>query len=83
MARWGGRKSPEFRARVFATWGTVCWLCGGDGADTADHVIPRSKGGDNSTENGRPAHRSCNSRKGDRLMPRLGPPSPPTRRGIL
>lgn len=38
----------------------ICWLCGESGADTADHVIPRSRGGSNAVENLRPAHLGCN-----------------------
>lgn len=53
-------------------WGTDCWLCGREGADTADHVIPRKTirdlGLDSALlfdpENGRPAHKRCNSRRG-------------------
>lgn len=44
----------------------VCHLCGQPGtADdpiTADHTVPRSQGGADSPL--RPAHRSCNSRRG-------------------
>jgi 5-methylcytosine-specific restriction endonuclease McrA len=45
----------------------VCWLCGTDVDPTdftVDHVIPLSKGGEESYANARLAHRSCNSRKG-------------------
>jgi 5-methylcytosine-specific restriction endonuclease McrA len=33
---------------------------------TFDHVIPVSKGGTNDLQNIRPAHRSCNSARGNR-----------------
>lgn len=36
------RKWNTFRQKVFATYGTGCWLCGHDGARTVDHVIPRA-----------------------------------------
>ncbi|MFR9919935.1 HNH endonuclease [Corynebacterium striatum] len=52
-------------ALTLETYGTVCHLCGRDGATTADHVIPRSKGGDDSLANLRPAHASCNYRRRD------------------
>lgn len=41
-----------------------CWLCGGEGADSADHIVPYSQGGSHALSNLRPAHLSCNSRRG-------------------
>lgn len=53
------------RAAKVRAEATECWLCGGghDPADPwqADHVVP----GDPNSEL-RPAHRSCNSRRGNR-----------------
>ena len=46
--------------------GGVCWLCGAKGADTADHVVPRTAGGSDHPSNLRAAHRSCNSARKDR-----------------
>lgn len=46
----------------------VCYLCGEPGADTREHVIPLSKGGTNEPSNIRPAHRACNSGKGNREL---------------
>ncbi|MFD1083875.1 HNH endonuclease [Micromonospora andamanensis] len=43
-----------------------CWLCGKHGANTADHEIPLSRGGTNHRTNLRPAHKSCNSSRGNR-----------------
>lgn len=63
--RWAGRRSTSARALVLAEFGTVCHLCGRPGADTADHIIPRASGGDDSLDNMRPAHKSCNSARGD------------------
>jgi hypothetical protein len=51
-----GEKLQKLRQRVFATYGDICWLCGGGEADTIDHVIPLSDGGDDDIENLRPAH---------------------------
>jgi 5-methylcytosine-specific restriction endonuclease McrA len=63
---------------VLETYGTDCHLCGGaidlDAPRTAgkpgwekslhiDHVIPLSKGGDDTLENVRPSHGKCNVRK--------------------
>lgn len=42
---------------------TVCHLCGFDGSDSVDHVIPVSKGGTDDIENLRPAHLDCNRKK--------------------
>ncbi|GAB2558727.1 HNH endonuclease [Leucobacter ruminantium] len=67
MAEWGGRRAQAYTAEVLETYGTICRLCGLDGADTADHIVPRSKGGDlYDITNGRPAHLSCNSSRGNR-----------------
>lgn len=64
---WGGRRAAEWRARVLEEYGTICRLCGLPGADTADHIVPRSKGGAlYDITNGRPAHSSCNSSRGNR-----------------
>lgn len=67
VAEWGGRKAQAYTREVLATYGTICRLCGLDGADTADHIVARSKGGDPyDIANGRPAHLSCNSSRGNR-----------------
>lgn len=49
----------------------VCGYCG-DRAVAVDHIIPRSRGGDSSPENLVSACKSCNSRKGDRLLSECG-----------
>lgn len=46
--------------------GLKCHYCGHIGALTFDHVLPRSKGGDNSAENLVPCCYSCNSAKGSK-----------------
>jgi 5-methylcytosine-specific restriction endonuclease McrA len=57
------RKTGETLAR----WGRTCHLCRQPGATTADHLIPRSKGGTDDVEhNLRPAHHGCNTVRGDR-----------------
>jgi 5-methylcytosine-specific restriction endonuclease McrA len=47
---------------------TRCYLCGkpftAEDPAVADHVHPRAYGGSDELENLRPAHRSCNGRKG-------------------
>lgn len=54
-------------------WGTVCHLCGREGADTADHLITRKQIRDLGLdidefdpENLRPAHARCNKSRGAR-----------------
>lgn len=47
-------------------YGGRCWMCGKD-ADTIDHVIPLSRGGSHWPANLRPACRSCNAKKGQRV----------------
>lgn len=69
MPEWSGRYAREVCARVFAAYGWTCHLCGRPGATTADHLIPRSKGGSDALANLRPAHTSCNSARGDMDLP--------------
>lgn len=80
-ARWGGRRAQAYTRAVLATYGTVCHLCGHDGSDSADHLVPRSKGGAAyDLTNGRPAHhrpcptcgRRCNGSRNDRPLPAAG-----------
>ena len=51
-----GERLQKLRQKVFATYGDACWLCGGGEADTIDHLIPLSDGGDDHIDNLRPAH---------------------------
>jgi 5-methylcytosine-specific restriction endonuclease McrA len=55
-------------ATLLRTTPEVCALCGrgSDPGDpwVADHIIPRSLGGDNRQSNYQRVHRSCNVRKG-------------------
>lgn len=67
-----------YRARVPMTRAALmhrdrfrCAYCGSK-ADTVDHVIPRSRGGDHSWENCVAACSACNHRKADRLLGELG-----------
>jgi 5-methylcytosine-specific restriction endonuclease McrA len=55
------------RRAVFARDRYRCQYCGSDKHLTVDHVIPRSKGGDDSWENVVTSCAPCNLRKGDRL----------------
>lgn len=59
-----GRPWLRARAKVLAA-SDVCHLCGKPGADSVDHVIPRSLGGSDDLTNLRPAHFTCNSSRGN------------------
>ncbi len=61
------RRAPLNRRGIFARDGHRCQYCGGS-AESIDHVIPRSKGGEHRWENVVAACRPCNLRKGDRLL---------------
>jgi 5-methylcytosine-specific restriction endonuclease McrA len=67
-----------YRARIPMTRAALmhrdrfrCAYCGGK-ADTVDHVVPRSRGGEHSWENCVAACSTCNHRKADRLLTELG-----------
>ena len=62
--------------QLFETYGTNCYLCNkpidlnaprkGQGSDLSswpDHIIPTSRGGENTIRNVRPCHRKCNQAK--------------------
>lgn len=71
MSKSDGRQSRawrKLRSEVLAA-SSVCWICGHPGADTVDHLVPLSLAPELAHErsNLAPAHRSCNSRKGQRL----------------
>lgn len=66
MTAWQGRYAIRMTAHTLATYGTRCHLCGMPGADSADHLTPRSLGGSDQIENLRPAHKLCNSQRGNR-----------------
>lgn len=64
---WRSSYAERVTASVLATQGTVCWLCGRDGSNSADHVKPRSEGGTDDPSNLRPAHQApCNASRGAR-----------------
>lgn len=61
----GGRRATSLLRLTLQVYGTMCHLCGGDGADTRDHRVPLSKGGTDTLDNSRPAHRVCNAKRRD------------------
>ena len=61
------RRAPLNRRAVFARDGGRCQYCSGP-AESIDHVVPRSRGGEHVWENVVAACRACNTRKRDRLL---------------
>lgn len=71
----GGRTSAALTQLVLAAFGPVCHLrlpgCTRV-ATTKDHLIPWSLGGTNDLANLRPACKTCNSRRGNRIISGYG-----------
>lgn len=65
------RRTSLSRRAVFVRDEHRCQYCGGL-ADSIDHVIPRSRGGQNAWENVAAACRPCNLRKRDRTPDEAG-----------
>lgn len=65
------RRTSMSRRAIFARDDARCQYCGGF-ADSIDHVVPRSKGGQHSWENVAAACRPCNMRKRDRTPAEAG-----------
>ena len=65
------RAVPPTRRTVLQRDNHRCAYCGG-GADTVDHVLPRSRGGRHEWSNVVAACVRCNHRKADRLLHELG-----------
>ncbi len=61
------RLAPLNRRGVFARDGHRCQYCGAS-AESIDHVVPRSRGGEHTWENVVAACRPCNVHKRDRLL---------------
>jgi 5-methylcytosine-specific restriction endonuclease McrA len=61
------RRAPLNRRGVFARDDGRCQYCSGP-AESIDHVVPRSRGGQHTWENVVAACRGCNLRKRDRLV---------------
>lgn len=76
MSKYHARISSHVRARrnrTILAASTVCHICGHEGADEVDHVVPLARGGSEDASNLRPAHgqqpcptcgRKCNRSKG-------------------
>lgn len=65
------RSTAMSRRALFARDGHRCQYCGGL-ADSLDHVVPRSRGGQHTWENVAAACRPCNLRKRDRTPAEAG-----------
>lgn len=81
------RAVPVTRRAVFGRDDYRCQYCPGD-AESIDHVVPRSRGGQHVWENVVAACRRCNVRKGDRTpaeasMPLARDPRAPKRYGWI
>ena len=61
------RRAPLNRLAIFARDGGRCQYCHAP-AESIDHVVPRSRGGQHVWENVVAACRGCNTRKRDRLL---------------
>lgn len=61
------RTAPLSRRAVFARDHGRCQYCG-KAAESIDHVIPRSRGGEHTWDNVVACCRRCNAYKGDRLV---------------
>ena len=73
---WAGQWVIDLTRLTLSTYGTRCHLCAiaEPPANTADHIIPRSLGGEDTIENLRPAHLSCNASRGNRPLSELVKP---------
>ena len=67
------RRAALSRRGVFARDGHRCQYCG-DRAESIDHVVPRSRGGEHVWENVAASCRPCNLRKRDRTPEEAGMP---------
>lgn len=64
----GLRGTTELNTDIIALRAQPCAYCGTDPAGTVDHVVPLSRGGHHDIWNLVPACRSCNDRKGTKLL---------------
>lgn len=60
--------SEELRERMLKHYRGKCQYCLDAPADTLDHIVPISKGGEEDLQNVIPMCRKCNEEKGDELL---------------
>lgn len=58
--------SRQVRASIYERDGLKCLKCGAKDGLTIDHIVPRSKGGDNSKDNLQTLCEQCNNEKGNK-----------------
>lgn len=79
---WGGRRAQALLLLVLRTYGHTCHLCHqpidvsligtrDPMRPSADHIVPRSRGGSDAIGNLRPAHVRCNSSRQAKSMASL------------
>ena len=61
-------RSAKLRTIILNKTNGLCTFCGSDYDICIDHIIPVKEGGSNSVENLQPLCRTCNSKKGAKLM---------------
>jgi 5-methylcytosine-specific restriction endonuclease McrA len=66
------RISKPSRAMIYARDQNKCQYCGSTRRLTIDHVLPKSRGGDDSWANMVVACSACNTKKGDKLLEHTG-----------
>jgi 5-methylcytosine-specific restriction endonuclease McrA len=66
------RISKPSRAMIYARDQNKCQYCGSTRRLTIDHVLPKSRGGDDSWHNMVVACSACNTKKGDKLLEHTG-----------
>ena len=64
--RWEPKRWAQTRIRILSRDGYTCMICGGEGANSVDHIVPRIRGGGHDDSNLRAAHVRCNSAMGGR-----------------
>lgn len=67
--RLSGRQRRALLDTALSTYGWVCCICGltiAAGQESLQHTTARSRGGQRTAENERPAHKSCNYQLQDR-----------------
>ena len=74
----GKHFSRKTKEEVKRTQPDICVYCGGSGASEVDHIIPRSRGGNNSIDNAQCICPRCNRSKGNRDRPVTPPPDYPS-----
>lgn len=69
--KWRSRNPRWSRSKLMSRDKYTCGYCGKD-ADTVDHILPRSRGGETTWTNTVAACFKCNSKKGSRTLKESG-----------